>query len=315
MSKSYWIEFIGDRSIQIEEGQTILNASLASGIRHFHACGGEAKCSTCRILIETGHEFVSNYNHKEAALRKSIPFPKDVRLACQTFVTGSPVSLHRMIKDEIDVDLYIDGDHQNTLQNIGEEKELALFFLDIRHFTPFVEKYLPFDVIHVVRRLFNLFRKAIETYSGRIIETAGDGLYAAFGFENTIKDAAKNSVAAGIRILHDLEKFNAEYLNTHFRHSFEVGIGVHVGNTITGNIGIGVNNSLTVMGLPVNIASRLQTATKDLNNSFIISDDAFKLLYSPPPSLITELSLKGIKTPLQVHLIGKAYTHVPEWLL
>ena len=308
MSKSYQIELIGDRSIQIEEGQSILNASLAAGIPHFHACGGQAKCSTCRILIEKGDEFIIDFNEKEAALRKKIYFPKNVRLACQAYVTGSPVSLHRMIRDETDLALYITGDNQNDWQNIGEEKELALFFLDIRQFTPFMEKYLAFDVLHVVRRLFDLFRMAIETYAGRIIETSGDGLYAAFGFETSIKTAAENAVAAGVSILNELEKFNAEYLIVHFRHSFEVGIGIHVGNTIIGNIGIGVNNNLTVMGLAVNIASRLQTATKELNNSFLVSDDAYVLLQSPPLSTKAEINLKGIKIPLVVHLVGKEYS-------
>ena len=88
--KSYWIEFIGDRSLKIEEGQSILEASLAAGIPHYHACGGNAQCSTCRVLVERGAEHLTPFNQKESALRARIPMPSNVRLACQTFVTGSP---------------------------------------------------------------------------------------------------------------------------------------------------------------------------------------------------------------------------------
>jgi adenylate cyclase len=305
--KFYWIEFIGDRSLKIEEGQSILHASLAAGIPHYHACGGNAKCSTCRVLVKAGQEFLSPCNEKEKQLRTTIPFPSNVRLACQTFVTGSPVKVHRIIRDETDIHLYIDGDTATDVQNIGAEMELALFFLDIRDFTPFMENALAFDVIHVMRRLFGLFRKCIELYSGRIIETVGDGLYAVFGFSENIQTAANNASKAGLAILRELENFNEQYLERNFNHSFQVGIGLHVGNVIVGNIGIGVNNNLTVMGLAVNIASRLQAATKQLNNSFLVSEEVYGLLSDPPKSTQKQIELKGLKEDFVVHLIGKEY--------
>ena len=306
--KWHWIEFIGDRSVKIEEGQSILDASLAAGIPHYHACGGNAKCSTCRVLVKEGQQFLTPCNEKEQELRKTIPFPPQVRLACQTGVTGSPVTLHRIIRDETDMELYIDDDDTHTeLQNIGEEKELALFFLDIRDFTPFMQSYLAFDVIHVIRRLFTLFRKSIELYAGRIIETSGDGLYAVFGFTCGIQQAANDAYRAGISILKELETFNEQYLERHFNHYFQVGIGVHVGPVIVGNIGIGVNNNLTVMGLPVNIASRLQGATKEVNNSFLMSHEAFLMLYEWPAAEQKEIELKGVKENLKVHLLGNPY--------
>lgn len=307
-AKFFWIEFIGDRSLIIEEGQSILNASLAAGIPHYHACGGNAKCSTCRVLVKEGHDFLSPCNEKEMALRKTIHFPADVRLACQTFVTGSPVRVHRIIRDETDIHLYIDEDTQSDVQNIGAEKELALFFLDIRDFTPFMERSLAFDVIHVMRRLFGLFRKCIEMYAGRIIETVGDGLYAVFGLSENIEAAANNACRAGWAVLNELENFNEQYLERNFNHRFEVGIGLHAGNVIVGNIGIGVNNNLTAMGLPVNISSRLQAATKQLNNSFVVSEDVYHLLLDVPESPGAQIELKGLKENFTVHLLGKGYS-------
>ena len=305
--KSYWVEFIGDRSIKVEEGQTILSASLAAGIPHYHACGGNAKCSTCRILVIKGIEHITPQTEAEKALQKILFFPPNVRLACQSYVQGSPIHVHRIIRDETDIHLYIDEDTNADLQNIGEEKELALLFLDIKNFTPFIENYLAFDVIHVMRRLFGLFRKCIEFNSGQIIETAGDGLYAVFGFKEDIATAVNNASKAGHSILYELEKFNEQYLEKYFNHFFQVGIGLHAGNVIVGNVGIGVNNNLTVMGLPVNVASRLQAATRELNNSFVISKEVYDLLENPPASDAINLDLKGIKYHLPVYLVGHSF--------
>jgi adenylate cyclase len=307
MGKSYWIEFIGDRSIRIEENQSILQASLAAGIPHYHACGGKGQCSTCRVLVKEGAENLSEHSPAETILRKRIRLPKDVRLACQTFVLSSPVRLHRIIRDELDILLYTQ-DTEVTNQ-IGEEKDLALMFLDIRNFTPFMEAFLAFDVIHVLRRLFYLFRKAIHEHNGRIIETVGDGFYAVFGFSTTLAEASDNAVKAGYAILEALRNFNEEYVFLHFYCNFEVGIGIHAGRVITGNIGLGVNNNITVMGLPVNIASRLQDATKKLDNNFIISNEVASLLVKKPKAPNLDIKLKGIRETVKVYLLGTPYHH------
>ena len=126
--KDFWIEFIGDRSARIFKDQTILQASLASGIPHYHDCGGQARCSTCRILVQTGMDQLSSVNEKEAALRKVLPFPENVRLACQTYVLGQPVTVHRIIRDDTDIAMYIEEDWRPDQQHIGEEKRTGTFF-------------------------------------------------------------------------------------------------------------------------------------------------------------------------------------------
>jgi adenylate cyclase len=305
--KEYWIEFIGDRSVKIQEGQTILDASLHAGIPHYHACGGNGQCSTCRVHIQNGGENLSPPTPRELLLKKRLHLPDNIRLACQTKVMGTPVALHRIIRDEMDRYLYVDENNKDDLLHLGQEREMALFFLDIRNFTPFMESLMPFDVIHIMRRLFQLFQKNIEAYQGKIIDTAGDGFYAVFGFETTIQRAANQAFSSARAIQLDLEDFNNLYAEKHFLHRFQVGIGLHAGSVITGNIGIGVNNNLTVMGLPVNIASRIQGITKALNNNLITSEQFYRLLSPPPPSQITETTLKGIKGTFVLHLCGQPY--------
>ena len=74
MNEVFTIELLGDGSIPISANQTILQASLAAGIPHYHACGGKAQCSTCRILVQEGQESLSPLTEKEKELRTRVPF-------------------------------------------------------------------------------------------------------------------------------------------------------------------------------------------------------------------------------------------------
>ena len=203
--------------------------------------------------------------------------------------------------------MYVDKADKEETHKVGEEKELALFFLDIRNFTPFMEASLPFDVIHIIRRLFMLFQKAIKAHNGEIIETAGDGLYAAFGFDTTIKQAAGSAYNASVLILQELKRFNDQYLQPFFFHTLNVGIGIHEGKVITGSIVINKRSQLTVMGLPVNIAARLQAATRVLNNNFIASSYCYSLIQNKPAFPILRISLKGITEDQQIYLLGTSF--------
>ena len=193
-------------------------------------------------------------------------------------------------------------------QETEVEKEMALFFLDIRNFTPLVEKHQALDVIHIVKKLFSRFQNIIRVHRGQIIETSGDGFYAAFGFDRGAKEAVNASVQAGMAILETLDNLNIQSFEKTLGQRIDVGIGIHVGKVATGNLHLGSKDHFVVMGYPVNVASRLQTATKELNNNFIISSAVFKMLKSPQPnSSPVRVNLKGVTRPCELHLIGKAY--------
>ena len=306
---SFKIELINEKIIEIKEDQTILQASLEAGIPHYHACGGKAKCSTCRVVVQEGEEQLSIPNKAELKLRGQKKFPENVRLACQTNVNGDGVKVQRIIRDETDLDLYVYGNHCENLQTVGDEKAMVLFFLDIRNFTPFIEQHLPFDVIHIIRRLNIMFNDVIVEHKGKIIEYTGDGFYAVFGFDEPIKDAVNNAFLAGKKILNELIKLNKNYITKYFDHKIDVGIGLHSGKVIVGKTGIKDYNAYTVMGFPVNIAARLESATKELNNNFIISDYAYKFLIENNNGPQKQIKLKGVSEPFCVRLMGVGYNY------
>src|SRR4029077_12120684 len=98
-SKKYLVEFAEEKVVEIRKDQSILEASLAAGIPHFHACGGNARCSTCRVLILKGGNNLTKPTQKETFLKNQMHFPPNVRLACQTHVTGGSVKVKRIIQD------------------------------------------------------------------------------------------------------------------------------------------------------------------------------------------------------------------------
>ena len=293
--------------IAITEEQSILDASLLAGIPHYHACGGNAKCSTCRVLVVEGNDRLTPPNQKESFLKSQMHFPRNVRLACQTRVTAGPVKLRRIIQDETDIGLYVGSAAGDSTQQLGEERDLALMFLDIRNFTHIVESHPAFDVIHIIRKLFSSFQSSIESNKGKIVETTGDGMYAVFGYETGKEESAQAAVQAAYSMLEDLQILNETYFIPHFEERIKAGIGIHTGKVVSGTVRVGRQDHSVVMGYAVNIASRLQNATKELNNEFIVSSDIYNLLINPPALKSQSIFVKGISDPLTVYLMGNPY--------
>ena len=302
-------EFINEKRVPAQSGQTVLAASLKSGLPHQHTCGGKGLCSTCRVLVIEGGEHLTPCTPAEEKLATKMHIPGGVRLACQARVNGGPMRLCRIIRDETDLKLVLGKNKAGAPRTLGEERTLALFFLDIRNFTPFVEANLPFDVIHILNRFHTLVRGAIEDAGGRVVEVMGDGVYAVFGVEGEISTAVSSAVQAGQRILIDLETMNATYLEQYFGVRFAVGIGLHAGPVICGDVGVAEKGSFTAMGHNVNVAARIESATKEVGNSFLVTGAAYAHLDWPggdPPS--AEIELKGVAGKTTVFLLGKPYS-------
>ena len=107
------------------EAQSLLDASLAAGLPHYHACAGQARCSTCRVLVIDGLESFGPRSPKEAELAARHRWPETVRLACQSRPTG-PAKVRRFFKQLGDPIL---ANHGVINKYLGDGM-LALFGLD-----------------------------------------------------------------------------------------------------------------------------------------------------------------------------------------
>ena len=144
-----------DRHIEGADGETILTASLRADIPHAHACGGMARCSTCRVLVLDGAEMCGPRTPPEEKLAEQLHFGDNVRLACQTTVHGD-LSIRRPVVDRVDLALANLLDRSQATERVGKERRLAILFADIAGYTSFAEGLMPYDVTHVLNRYFFL---------------------------------------------------------------------------------------------------------------------------------------------------------------
>jgi ferredoxin len=108
------------------ENLTLLEISLKHGISHVHACGGHARCSTCRVMIHDGLANALPRNEAEQHLASLKGLEPNVRLACQTHVVG-PVRIRRLVLDDKDIQIAV-AEHGDSS---GREEHLAILFSDI----------------------------------------------------------------------------------------------------------------------------------------------------------------------------------------
>ncbi|MEG3879164.1 adenylate/guanylate cyclase domain-containing protein [Microcoleus sp. herbarium7] len=264
-----------DRSIEVDDDDIILEASVRAGIPHTHICGGSARCSTCRVLIVEGLEFCSPRTSPEEELAQKLRLDPEIRLACQTQVAGGNVILRRLAIDSEDLESFNEQIAGKSISPpIGHEKKIAILFADIRGFTPFAESLLPYDVIYILNRYFQKMGFVINRNGGMINNYMGDGFMALFGLENPEK-AAEQAVRAGVEMLEELEKLNP-YFETLYRHRLRIGIGIHCGWVVVGNLGASKNQTVTAIGDAVNLASRIEAANKQVGTSLLISEETYQ---------------------------------------
>lgn len=196
----------------------------------------------------------------------------------------------------------------NLTDTTDTEQELAILFLDVRNFTGLMESQSAQSVIQVVRRLFTGFNQIVKNFSGKVVEVAGDNLYAVFGLQTGLREAVNNAYQAALTMFKTIELFNDAYAVPYYGNPVEVGVGIHSGKVFVGEFGLDAPAQLSVMGLPVNIAARLQAKTKELNNDMLISEDAFAYLETADVRFDQQtVRLQGVAHGQQVRLAGKPY--------
>ena len=262
-----------DQEITIEEAQSqlsILEISNKNQIPHTQACNGHGRCSTCRVMILENPQNLSEPCEIESKMIQKKGFENNIRLACRAKV-GGDIKIRRLVRDETDIVLALADSGEST----GKEKKVAILFSDIRNFTNFSEKNLPYDVIHHLNRYFHSMGEAVLCYNGYIDKYIGDGLMAIYGIEQD--DPIKTCQQALLSALMMLE--NLKEVNLHFKKNydftFNIGIGIHFGEAILGQVGHPNRMQLTAIGDSVNHASRIEPLCKKIQVPFLISEEVY----------------------------------------
>lgn len=251
---------------------TILEATLSNHINHTHACGGQGKCSTCRVSVMEGIEHCSSRNEIEQKMAATLNFPTEIRLACQTKILGD-ISIRRMVSDKLDMDIISEQFSEDSKIALGSQQKLTIVFTDIVNYTSFAEKFPPYDIVHVLNRYYRIMNSVIQNHNGLISDVAGDGILAVFGVDGVGKNSVLDAINAIDEMKEKLSIFNI-YLQSNFNTTFSIRAGIHYGNVIVGPFDTGSMKKTAVIGDNVNYASRIESANKEFGTQLLLSEEA-----------------------------------------
>ncbi len=253
------------RIVAIAPGISVLEASRLAGIPHASVCGGRGRCSTCRIRVVGAPGSLPPPSPEEVKVLERVAAAPDVRLACQLRPTGDLGVTPLLPPTAGARDGFRRADY---LQ--GMEKDIAILFVDIRAFTQLSEKKLPYDVVFLLNRYFAEMGHAVEQAGGRIDKFIGDGVMALFGLDRGAESGCREALAAARGMAERLDELNRT-LAGDLPDPLRIGIGIHMGPAIVGEMGYGTAVSVTAVGDSVNTASRLEGLTKTYNAQLVIS--------------------------------------------
>lgn len=305
--------YAGGPEVFASANATLLEVSLANNVEHAHVCGGNGRCSTCRVRVLAGQQNLSQPAMAENSVLKKIGAETDVRLACQAKISGD-VKIAPLVGASQAT--YSGAAHLLTRQPTanGREKEVVVFFSDLRGFTSFSEHKLPYDVVFVLNQYFRSMGKIIEQHEGFIDKFIGDGIMAIFGLKEEIGPAARHAIEASLKMQEQLARIN-EVLADELAKPLEIGIGLHAGPAILGELGYGAAAHLTAIGDVVNTASRLEHANKQLGTWFVFSAIVAEHagMQNMPTALERRVQLRGKSEPLGVYAVAKGETFTPDF--
>ncbi|TCL62226.1 adenylate/guanylate cyclase domain-containing protein [Rhizobium sp. BK251] len=248
-------------------GATLLEVSIAHKITHWHECGGNGRCTTCRVRVLDGASHLSAPTRREAELAKARGWDPTIRLACQTSASGD-VTLERIVLSEATASQLR---AETVGREAGTERQLAILFCDMRDFTALADSNSAFDVVHILNRFFEALGDPILLNGGVISHYAGDQICGLFGLDDANPARiCSGAMRAAFGMVEAMEGLNEELARA-FGIRIRIGIGLHFGNAIVGYVGHSTLRRLTIIGDDVNTASRIESMTKELGATILVS--------------------------------------------
>jgi adenylate cyclase len=300
------VAYPAGRVVDTAPGSSVLEASLLNDIPHAAVCGGRGRCSTCRVRVNSDLAVLPEASEDERKVLRRVKAAPDVRLACQLRPTAD-ISVTPLLPPNANPR---DG-FAKVASTQGQEQEIAILFADIRGFTTLSEQKLPYDIVFILNRYFRSMGEAIEGAGGRVDKFIGDGIMALFGVDQSPEQGCLTALAAARAMAQRLEELN-ELLKADLPAPLRIGIGIHVGPAIVGEMGYARATSITAIGDTVNTASRLEAKTKEFGAQLVISQRVAELggIENPTwPSEDTEV--RGRREPMRIYIIDDS-RELPE---
>ena len=183
----------------------------------------------------------------------------------------------------------------------GEEVEVTVMFLDVRDFTTLAERLSAAEVVAVLNRVFEQIVPVIHAHGGHVDKYVGDGLLAVFGAPRRQEDHADQALRASRSI--------ADAVAREFGDELSIGVGLNSGRVVAGNVGGAGRLEFSVIGDAVNVAARVEAATRRTGDPVLISEHTRALLsdvaaasLEPRPTI----TLKGRSQPVALFALGSS---------
>lgn len=210
--------------------------------------------------LNNAYEAIKDYAFQAIVARDN---EKRVRTIFQKYVPQEIVDELLKIKEK------------NASLLIGKKQFCTIFFSDIRDFTTISESMTPEDLVTALNNYFTHMVKIIINNHGIVDKFIGDAIMGVYGAPVSSENDAANSVKACFEMLNALKIFNEE-MTAKGKINFKIGMGISSGDVIAGNIGSEQKMDYTVIGDPVNLASRLEGLTKVYKVPVIISEFTYE---------------------------------------
>jgi len=174
---------------------------------------------------------------------------------------------------------------------------VTVLFVDIRGFTTFADRSTAREAVAYLNEFFGLVVPILTEHGGHANKLLGDGLLGVFGAPERFPDHADRALAAAEDMLGSVE--------SQFAERCRVGIGINSGLVLVGTIGGGDLVEVGVVGDPVNVASRVQDATRELGEPMLVTEATRCLLDRDDVGLEArgKLSLRGKSEPVAVYRV------------
>jgi len=180
----------------------------------------------------------------------------------------------------------------------GERRKVTVLFCDLRDFTSLSEKLRPEDVVTILNEYFEKVVEIIFRNQGTLDKFIGDGLMALFGAPVEDPYQEEHAVRAASEMQQELDSLSKKWERL-YGVGTRAGIGISSGNAIVGNIGSSQRMDYTAIGDTVNLASRLESATKDLKVNVLVSEHTYDGVRGAfPLTRLGPITVKGRKEPV-----------------
>ena len=297
----FCVRYPDGRKVFAPLGFSVLEASRMGGVPHASSCGGRARCTLCRVRVLSIVALPAPAEAERRVLERLGADSQAVRLACQ-LRPAHDLSVWPLVPPTASM-AFLQRRQRDVMP---QERFAAFMFVDMRDSTRLAAAQLPFDSLFVVSRFLSAVSSAVMQAGGLPNQFMGDAVLAIFGLSTEPSTACRQALGAVPLVAANIDELNAA-LEQQLQAKIRLGIGLHCGRAVMGEIGFREHATFTAIGDPLNVASRLEQMTKEIACEAIVSEQVFQhagVSAAGLPQLAARL--KGRDAPVAVRVLSKA---------